>query len=132
MCLVTEQIIKPKDCLLAVAIPLSKGSRYKNLRVSANAQFAKHMHWGLYEQDTLLPFRHLLPLLKKLKVGMKPEFCLADLQYHLSHNDYKVIILVAHWTDTAIELFDSLMHQATPELGLCFIKASLNSSRILT
>jgi hypothetical protein len=115
---ISRQIIKPSDCLLAIAMPLSKKSIRRNLKASIDAEFSKKICWQLYKEDTLLPYKYLYRLAKKLNVGIKSEFSFADLKHFFDTDRYRVIILVAHWSGSAIELFDKF---CTPEqfLDIC-------------
>lgn len=111
MCIATK-IIKPHDCLIGIAIPMTKKSRRKNLDAGGNKDFSKRIEWMLYKDDTILPFESLKLTMKALQVGLKEEFSFSDLQNFFKSETYKVLILVAHWVDDKVEFFDDFYSSA--------------------
>ena len=102
---ITEQYIKPNDCLVAIATPMTKRSANRNAILHPDRDFEKHINWLLYDQDTLAPYRLFRKSANRLKVNCREEFSFSNLRDFFSKGP-KVLILFAHWANDAIELFD--------------------------
>ena len=67
--------------------------------------FSKRIVWPLYKKDTLRPMQFLRSYSRISNFKIQEEFCYSDLKDFFSSNK-KVLILFAHWSNDAVELFD--------------------------
>jgi hypothetical protein len=134
--LISQVVVKPQECFLGIAVPMSRGSRRRNLRLSPRADFSARVNWPLYINDTLNPYKPLLRTIRRLKVGLKEDFTLMDFRACARDQRYKVIIIVAHWAGHAVEFFDNLYSmdailEAIPEKTAVFFDLNICTCRAL-
>jgi hypothetical protein len=124
---VMSEIHKPEDCLLLLALPLTKDIFLKDLERDSRKDYAKStakryklLPWALYQYHHL-PLINILTSVAKAVSGngvtVRLSTTLEDLQ---DLSGFKVVTLVAHYDDekSLVEFSDSLY--TADEVGLHF------------
>ncbi len=111
---ITNEIIKPNDCVFAFGIPTSKSSFMNDPFIQekdfTKVYFGETLHeydWIKYSEIVLGNIEDIVTCFSKLKVTIFYDLTLNNF-HDLFSNDFKVIILFSHWTETKIEFYDGL------------------------
>lgn len=97
--------------MVGLAIPLTRKSARRNMRVNRNYDFVSQITWPIYQIDTIKCFKTLEPVTRSLKVAIIKEFEYSDWCSFFQQQKYKALILFAHWVIDSVELFDGF-HKA--------------------
>ena len=109
---ISEVILKPSDCILALSIPCTRKSFLKNLNSGNEIDFTKRNLLRMYEIEFLSPSKKAINRISKKKVQLFFDFTLDDLK-HVLKKEFKVLSIFAHNLNDKIELYDGLYDIAT-------------------
>ncbi|XVJ66602.1 MAG: hypothetical protein HEQ40_10750 [Lacibacter sp.] len=109
---ISEVILKPIDCILALSIPCSKKSFVKNLNSGHEIDFTKRNLLRMHEHEFVKPTKKTIKSISNKGVQIFFDFTFNDLTLVLK-NEFKVLFLFAHNINDRIELYDGLYDIAT-------------------
>jgi hypothetical protein len=112
MAQIVENIVKPKDCLLVIGIPLTIDDFLKDIKENNYKDFAKSVQRGFKLNETQLieKYKNFIILFNKnieeirdLGGNVITDFSLSELN---KIPNYKVFTLVSHWRSSRILISD--------------------------
>lgn len=101
--LLSDQKIRPDECMVALAIPLTRKSARRNKKNNRDYDFVSRITWPIYQIDTIKCFKILKPVASLLKVNIKQEFTYSDWCSFFQQQKFKVLILFAHWATDSVD-----------------------------
>jgi len=104
---ISQKIVKPENCALAIAIPLSIEA-FKSDKDSHNKSFAKLYRggWPQYSHAIITPFQRHMPEIIRLKVQFRTGLTLQEFGDLFHSEGIDVVILFTHWDTNTVEFFD--------------------------
>jgi hypothetical protein len=111
---ISEKIVKPENCALAIAIPTSIEA-FRSDRGSRPESFAQLFPggWSQYSRAIISPFQRHWPELIRLKAQLRTDLTLQEFGdlFHVEGID--VVILFSHWDTHSVEFFDGSANVAS-------------------
>lgn len=104
---ISDVILKPIDCILALSIPCTKKSFVKNLNSGNDIDFTRRNLLQMHEQEFMIPSKQIIKNISNKGVKLFFDFTFNDLTQILK-KEFKVLILFAHNINDKIELYDGL------------------------
>jgi hypothetical protein len=105
---ITQQIIRPQECVLAFCVPLNYWSFKMNQLFSKKAGFTRYNYWRIYKKDTIQPSKEVFFHLEALGIQIKKQFKFRDFE-NFFVSPFKALILFAHWEGDGIEFYDGAL-----------------------
>jgi hypothetical protein len=104
---ISEKIVKPENCALAIAIPTSIEA-FRSDKDNCNKSFAKLYSggWPQYSRAVIAPFQRHVPEMIRLKTQVRADITLQGFVDLFHSENIDVVILFAHWDDHTVEFFD--------------------------
>jgi len=110
MTAITQEIVKPKDCVIGLGIPYTREAFQHDRSSKADSYASFYRNWLHYEACVVKPFGKLVVLAKKLKVDMVFDLRYLDIRDLFCHRPrFKVVIMISHYDQArgTIELSDT-------------------------
>lgn len=104
-----QERVKPKDCAIAVALP-SSFERFQADRSALKKDFVRNCctTWAKYQHDVVRPMASAVRDAESYGVAVFSDVTFERFIDLCKDEEFKVVILFAHWTERSIEFSDGL------------------------
>jgi hypothetical protein len=102
------KVVKPSDCVLTFAIPLSIEEFQQHLSCPQRHDYARKVspNARMYERVVVHQVSRTRPLFEALGVQVRTRLTLEAFSSLCAERPASVVIPIAHWTTTSVEFFD--------------------------
>lgn len=104
---ISNTILKPVDCILALSIPCTKESFEKNLNSGHEVDFTQRNLLSMHKIEFIKPARKSIQNISKKGVHVFFDFTFSDLKSTVQ-KEFKALFVFAHNVNDRIELYDGL------------------------
>jgi hypothetical protein len=108
--LISQRIVKPRNCAIAFGIPTSEAAFFEALQNPEGRDFVPNCLpvWAKYYLEIVVHFEGVRPAFEGLGVTVATDVSLVNFGTLLKRSDIDVIILFSHWGEDQVEFADSL------------------------
>lgn len=105
---VSKRIIKPKDCVIGIGLPLTQKGFFEDQK-NLNKDFVRNCcsTWTKYNHEIVNETNRVFPVLTDW--GLKIKYELVSSEIRQLFDNKLVVIIFSHWKEDCIELYDGLI-----------------------